>query len=175
MKPRPPIQPATAPWYQERWVWLLLGIPGASVILSLIMLYVAVDGRDTLVRDDYYKEGLAINENLRKDELALSLGLTARLEIQPDHSLRLHLTGTLSPRPDFLILTFEHPTLSDRDFDIRLLPDGDTYYGLLEAPPEGKRYLTLSAYGGQWRLQTMAGFPTTEVVFTPKAERFTAS
>jgi hypothetical protein len=163
------------PWYKEGWVWFLLGVPGTSIVLSLMMLYVAISGRDTLVQDDYYKKGLAINESLQKDELALNLDLSARLEIEPDQTLKLRLSGSLPVKPEFLILYFEHPTLSNQDFDIRLIPNGDFYYGVLETSVAGKRYLTLSAYGSEWRLQTNAGFPTSEIIFSPKADRFTPS
>lgn len=162
------------PWHKERWVWFLLGVPGTSIVLSFIMLYVAIVGRDTLVQDDYYKAGLAINESLEKDSAAIRMKLSARLEVDEHQGLKLYLEGDLPQRPDLLILNFEHPTLSKQDFDIRLIPEGDHYYGLIEQPLKGKRYLTLSAADAGWRLQSNAEFPIGSIQFSPKKERFSS-
>lgn len=165
---------AGRPWHKERWVWFLLGVPGTSIVLSLIMLYVAVNGRDTLVEDDYYKAGLAINESLEKDASAVRLNLSARLEVDEHQGLKLYLSGNLPDRPNILVLFFEHPTLSKQDFDIRLIPEGDHYYGLIEQPLKGRRYLTLTAVDSTWRLQTNVEFPIETINFAPKKERFSS-
>lgn len=160
------------PWYRERWLWLVVGIPLASVILSSIMLYVALTGEDSLVTDDYYKEGIAINQDLDKDRLAASLGLQGRFDIEADgKTFHLDLTGNTSEvSSSVLFLNLEHPTRQSEDLLLRLVPNGNRYIGQLEAVPHGKYYLTLYDLDGAWRLQGVATFPDAVIVMQPKAE-----
>ena len=48
------------PWYRHGWVWFLAGIPASAIIAGSITIWIAVSTADSLVADDYYKEGLAI-------------------------------------------------------------------------------------------------------------------
>lgn len=45
-----PRQPAE-PWYRHRIVWLLIAIPGLTVIGCLLTIYLAISNPDTLVKD----------------------------------------------------------------------------------------------------------------------------
>lgn len=165
------------PWYREQWVWFLLGIPAASVILSSIMVYVAVTTEDSLVSDDYYKEGMAFNQRLDKDKLAGALGVEAMVsqDIQ-SQTLRVTLSGssdasvTESP---VLFVELEHPTLKTQDLFLRLIPNGDHYLGSLDTMPEGKYYLTLTDSMESWRLQGVAFFPLQQLTLSPKPEFMT--
>lgn len=162
------------PWYKERWVWLLIGIPATSVVLSSIMIYVAINGRDTLVTDDYYKEGVAINQSLAKDRAALDMELQAAIRVEDDgRTFHIAMQGqpeALESRvsKQILLLNFEHPTRHERDALLRLAPSGEGYLGQLEEAPKGKYYLTLYDPAGEWRLQVPASFPDTEIRMQPK-------
>ena len=70
------------PWYKYKLVWMIIAIPAASVIAGINMIYLAVNTDDGLVADDYYKEGMAINQNLKRDRTAAELGLGAELVIE---------------------------------------------------------------------------------------------
>ena len=50
------------PWYQQAWPWFLISLPASAVIGGIITLMLAVNSPNALVVDDYYKEGLAINQ-----------------------------------------------------------------------------------------------------------------
>ena len=65
------------PWYKYKLVWMIIAIPAASVIAGINMIYLAVNTDDGLVVDDYYKEGMAINQSLQRDKTAAELGLIA--------------------------------------------------------------------------------------------------
>ncbi|MCF1439106.1 MAG: FixH family protein, partial [Shewanella sp.] len=52
-----PIQP----WYKQFWPWFLITLPLCAVIASLATMKIAVDNKDALVAEEYYKEGKAIN------------------------------------------------------------------------------------------------------------------
>ena len=61
------------PWYREPWPWLLMAGPALVVVAGLTTAWIAVTHEDGLVADDYYKRGLAINQELRRDSAAVSL------------------------------------------------------------------------------------------------------
>ena len=116
LAPKPPQKP----WYRYGWVWFLIGIPGSAVIAGSITIWIAFTMGDTLVADDYYKEGRAINQRLEKDEEAATRGIV----IQPS-VFRLPNGQTLiqvqyraapgQPEPEFIRLRMSHPTLDERD------------------------------------------------------------
>ena len=60
-------------------LWLLLGVPAAAVIMGVVIVTLATHGPTDLVRDDYYKAGLAINTDLSAEDAGAALGLTGTL------------------------------------------------------------------------------------------------
>ena len=54
------------PWYRHRWPWLLMLGPFVVIVAAAITVYLAVISNDGLVDDDYYKQGLAINQTLAR-------------------------------------------------------------------------------------------------------------
>ena len=151
---------ALRPWYKQPWLWFLLSIPIASVILSSIMVTVAVVGKDSLVSDNYYKDGMGINQTIEQDQLANSLGIKPVISIQyPEIVLELISTSDLKPQP-FLTLKLLHPTVSEKDFTLKLLPSGNgIFIGELPQNIEGRRYLDLYAYDNSWRIREEVNLP----------------
>lgn len=69
-------QPQSAkPWYAHRWPWLLMVGPVAVILAGILTTWIAFSTPDALVVDDYYKQGKAINMDLRRDRVAASLKL----------------------------------------------------------------------------------------------------
>ncbi len=152
------------PWYKEKWVWLLIAIPSASIIFGIFMLTMAVKGKDSLVRDDYYKDGLMINQELEKDQMAYELGLSADLEL--DGTL---VTVTLSSNkviaPGELIkLRLLHPTLADHDTELMMVSDGIHFRANIESEISGRRYIQLSNQSEDWRLKGESWFPSDQPI-----------
>ena len=50
-------QPSPRPWYKEPWVWGIMAGPAIVVVAGFITLGYALHVKDSLVTDDYYKEG----------------------------------------------------------------------------------------------------------------------
>jgi hypothetical protein len=67
------------PWYRYGWPWFLISIPFVSMALGGMMLYLGLSANNSLVVDDYYTEGKAINLRIERDRTAALLGLTATL------------------------------------------------------------------------------------------------
>ncbi len=157
---------ATRPWYRQPWLWFLMSIPIASVILSSIMVTVAVKGRDTLVNDQYSKDGLAINQTLAPDLKAHELGLQFQLSVSAEG--QIDLQSLAAQNEPFLILDLIHPTLGDRDQEIRLLPATSGFTGMGEPIDEGRWYVELYAHDRSWRIREELQLPLSEHLLSPR-------
>ena len=58
------------PWYKEPWTWGLMAGPAIVVVAGFITLGYALSVKDTLVTDDYYKEGKNIVLEVERDKAA---------------------------------------------------------------------------------------------------------
>jgi uncharacterized protein len=69
------------PWYRQGWPWFLIALPATAVIGGIITAILAVRGFDGPVVADYYKQGLAINEEVARAQLARELAIAATVEL----------------------------------------------------------------------------------------------
>jgi len=152
---------AQIPWFRQRWLWFLLSIPICSVILSSMMVFVAVVGQDTMVSDNYYKDGMAINRTIEKDLRADALALHPLISIEGSSiTLKFDPKNTSQTKQAFLRLKLHHPTIEQQDADIKLLPtQGLIYTGELPFPMIGRRYLDLYAFDNSWRIREEITLP----------------
>ena len=68
--------------------------PAVAVVSGALMLWLAITSYDGLVSDDYYKQGLAINQVLRRDKRASELGYQAHASLSDDGTLiRVRVVG----------------------------------------------------------------------------------
>lgn len=133
-------------------VWLIVGLPVAAVIASLVTLNIAVHNADTLVKEGYAKEGFTVQEVLEQDREAVRRDLSASLTAE-GVNLSLKLSG--SPQSDqTLNLSLAHPTEANQDINVILTRQSDgSYHAALPAlPPNGKRHLLLESADRIWRL-----------------------
>jgi len=142
----------TQPWYRQFWPWFLIILPGSVVVAAFATLFIANKHSDDLVVDDYYKNGLAINQRLEKDQRAQDLMLSAALEIT-SKDVRVQLTGPIEDRQ--LRMQFSHPLEADRDFSITLGRHSEGGYSA--ALPRGLapnwHWVIDSGENSAWRLQ----------------------
>lgn len=110
----------TQPWYKQGWPWALIAIPFLTVVAGVITLIIANDTSDSLVLDDYYKKGLAINSNIARLELAKKQQVSASINIDETVNLLTLKLSAKIPLPEQLTLTFSHPTLKQYDQSILL-------------------------------------------------------
>ena len=146
------------PWYKQPWLWFVLSVPIASVILSSIMITVAVVGRDSLVSDNYYKDGIAINQTIEQDKLAINLGITPVVTLNEGIAL-VRIEADKMPSQAFLTLKLLHPTDSDKDVIVKLLPTANGFIGDIPPLINGRRYLDLYGYDNSWRIREEVYLP----------------
>lgn len=142
------------PWYKEPWPWILMAGPVLVIVAGIITTWLAIRSNDGLVADDYYKQGLAINQQLQRDERAGQLGLRGDL-MRSGLALRVMLAGSAQmAQPETLTLRIAHPTRAGMDQNIELAAEGQGMFsGKLGADISGRWHVVLQDASGQWRLQ----------------------
>jgi len=147
-------QDAPPPWYRQFWPWFLIFLPASAVVAGIATLVIAIENPDGLVVDDYYKEGLAINRDLGRDQVAKELELSADVNIDPSHgtvAVTMHGAGT--ERLPAVRLRLLHPTRARHDEDLMLTAGADgRFQGKLGELPPGNWHVQIEPPGDRWRL-----------------------
>lgn len=109
-----------SPWYKQKWPWFVISFPLLTVLAGIITYKIAADNPHSLVQDDYFKEGLAINQSLAKQEQAITQGIRAILTMDRESQLILVNLSSIQaastqPLAEELKLTFSHPTQQKKD------------------------------------------------------------
>lgn len=150
--------PATAssPWYKHIWPWIIIAMLATSVGLTMHMVFIAADGQDTLVTDNYYEAGKGISRSLDRERLAKDLRLEARAQLdEVTGEVSLMLSG--NSRPETLEMNLISPTQAEKDRHLTLKrssTEPDRYIGQLPEVVEGRRFVELLGSQGEqiWRL-----------------------
>ncbi len=150
-----------APWYKQFWPWFLIALPLSAVIGSFTTLYVFTQHSVSLVAQDYYTKGKAINLDLSKVHIANSFSLQAQIVSDSDQVILTLDKGQLANYPALLV-TFTHRTLADRDFIRSVTPDASGRYRMRSpAPIEGPWFVEVEPITKEWLLQGKVNFPST--------------
>ncbi|QBY05852.1 hypothetical protein E2K93_16425 [Thalassotalea sp. HSM 43] len=146
------------PWYKEPWAYLVFILPLSAVVAGITTFIIANTDADTVVVDDYYKKGKAINQDIRKFKLAQKLGVRFDIKVTNDE-LVLKPTGIEKSFP-MLNVNFYHSTLAHRDFSVKLTPDGKGWMRQrIDNDISGKWRIVVTPFDNQWKLQTTLGLP----------------
>jgi uncharacterized protein len=142
------------PWYKQRWPWFLIAGPGIVVIAGFITLWMAIDSDDGLVTDDYYKQGLTVNQRMQRDHQASSMGLHADV-MRSSLGIRLLLSADASVKlPEEIVLRLAHPTRAGMDQAVAMKVEGQGFYsGKLSSEIAGRWLVSIEDPAKQWRLQ----------------------
>ena len=121
---------AKPPWYRQPLVWMLIAIPLSAVLAGMVTIFLAFTTDDGLVVDDYYKQGLAINRRIARDQTAARLQLAADIEIDTSSGfIKLVFDkGLLANYPQTLALGLRHATQQQQDNVITLQHGIDNQY-----------------------------------------------
>jgi uncharacterized protein len=147
-----PVEHDARRWYRDRWPWLLTAGPFIVVVASLASAWMAVKSDDGLVAQDYYKQGLLINQRLKHTAPDPERRLGAIITVTAGGEVRARMEG-LADAPPSLRLKLAHPALGSHTEIVTLErgADGD-YVGALSEQTPGRWIVTLESDG--WRLPT---------------------
>ncbi len=143
------------PWYRQVWPWLLMVMPALAVVGGAITFWLAATTNNSMVVDDYYREGKAINRQLERDRAAAELGLVGELRRQADGTALLRLsTKGGAALPPFVTIRLVHATRSELDRVLNLAATGAGRYASPEArlPHEGRWNVLIEDPERRWRL-----------------------
>jgi hypothetical protein len=137
------------PWYRNPWPWILMAGPAAVLIAGAVTTWMAVASSDGLVVDDYYKQGLAINKVLAREDAARAQGITANILVH-EGVLRVTLIGAA---PQALFAQLVHATRAGYDQRLRLAPVGaGVYEAELPPLPPGHWRIVIEDPRASWRI-----------------------
>ena len=147
------------PWYKEFWPWFLIAVPIITLIMGGVLLNLAISTEDSLVVDDYYKEGKAINARLDKEAIARRKNITTDLTIE-DGSIALEFHSGIPQEGNAVKLSFYHVTLEERDVSVLLSRDAKGIYrGFVEEDLDGKWRVSLTRIDDSWKIQNTIYLP----------------
>jgi len=156
----------TAPWYTHRWPWLLMLGPAVVAVAGIATSYVAFTSQDALVVGDYYKQGKAINQDLRRDRAAAALGLSLELHYDAAEGLlRGHVNSARPLVDETLSVRLQHATQPARDMVLMARPDAEGNFSVALPMLERSRWQVL-VEGKQrdWRLEGVWLWPVERTV-----------
>jgi len=137
------------PWYKEPWPWLLMAGPAAVIVAGAATIWIAMASADGLVAEDYYRQGLAINKVLAREEAALQRGISAEVVLESG-KLQVVLKGE---KPEALFAHLAHATRAGHDMRLRLAPAGaGVYEAALPPLPAGRWRIVIEDPRSTWRI-----------------------
>ncbi|QPG07023.1 FixH family protein [Salinimonas marina] len=152
------------PWYKQFWPWFFIVVPFVTLIMGGLMLYLAINTQDTLVVDDYYKEGRAINASIAREQEAKVRNISTSLQIEKGVVLVTFLSG-MPAQGTAIRLSLYHTTLASRDISVLLSRDANgVYRGFIKQDITGKWRVTIEPVDLVWKLQTVVFLPSKQPV-----------
>ena len=154
------------PWYRETWPWLLMIPPAASVIVGVVILYLAIEVPNPLVVDDYADIEEINSQQFARDAAAAALGLTAEVVFAATDGGGVDVSVSLAGRDDFLPpstleLRLQHVANSSADRHLTLVRRNARYVGTTTLAL-GRYDLELLPADETWRLAgPVPGVPST--------------
>ncbi len=146
-------------WYKQFWPWFLIALPASAVIGSLVTVTIFSQNQVSLVAEDYYKKGKAINLDLSRIRLAESQQIEAWVNFDTQSGSIMLNKGKLDAYPT-LRATFTHRTLADRDFVLMMNADASgTYRFTTDAEISGPWFVEIEPFDSTWMIQNKIHFP----------------
>jgi hypothetical protein len=123
-----PSSQQSKPWYRYPWVWFFISFPLTSICVGIFWITLSVKHQVALVSDDWYKDGLGINQDLKAIKLAKLLNIEITQVSLENKQLDFSVTAPSEAfyTSDYDIVVFiQHPTDPKLDYSQRLKPTSD--------------------------------------------------
>jgi len=134
-------------------VWLIVGLPAASVVAGLLLVATAVrSGGADEVTDDVRRTAQIQVSELGPDEQAKAMNLSAVLSMD-DSAIQVLPANGEFVRNEGLLLTLSHPTDSTQDRQLTLEPSELGWRVPAEIGSTHDWIAQLAPVDGRWRLR----------------------
>lgn len=142
------------PFWREPMVWLVAGLPFASIVASIILITVAIrtGGADT-VTDDVKRVAQIQTTDLGPDQLAAERDLSAVFRVDEKGVEVIRVTGDFKPKST-LQLKLLHPSQAEQD-QVLTLPPGGLGWRLdgIQVDPSHDWKVELASLDEHWRIK----------------------
>ena len=149
------------PWYKQFWPWFIISLPASAVIAGVTTVYIAFKYNDSLVVDDYYKAGLAINQVLTRQRAAQELGIRAMMGFNADTSgLSIHIPSGLLSTDKVLRVRLVHATQAEKDRVLLLNRHQQNQFAIqVDDIQDGWWNVFIEPASGKWQINQRIHFP----------------
>jgi len=142
------------PAWREPMVWLVAGLPLASVIAGIGLLVIASrSGGSDSIADPVRRTAQIQTADLGPDALAQQLQLSAVVRIDDAGNVHLLPVSGDFRRDAPLHIALRHPARADLDRDLLLAPDENGWMASANIDTRHDWNVQLSPQDGRWRLQ----------------------
>lgn len=140
------------PAHREPLVWLVWGLPAASVVAGLLLVVAAVrSGGADEVSDKVQRHAQIQVSELGPDQSANAMNVAVILRIASGSIEVLPVSGDV-PRGKPLVLSLNHPTDATRDLRLVLRPTGQGWSATSKADTSHDWIARLGPTNGAWRV-----------------------
>lgn len=148
-------------WFKQLWPWLLILGPAVVIIAGCYTIWLAISHDDAMVVDDYYKQGKAINRDLRRLRHASELGVTLQLTYSASTNvLSGNVQSLAAPMATHLLLQLTHPTRPEKDIRLPVQVDVKGNFAIALPSLERARWqVQLENDKRDWRLAGVWSWP----------------
>lgn len=140
------------PFWREPMMWLVIGLPLASVIAGFILLGLASRDASDAVGDVVQRTARMQVADLGPDARARDLRLSAIIRIDEGYVEVLPVTGEFG-RDQPLRVVLRHPALAASDIELRAMPSDNGWRADADVALDNDWKLELMPEGQAWRLQ----------------------
>lgn len=151
------------PWYREPWPWVLIAIPGVTILWSIFLILFSFEQHVSMVEDDYYDKGMGINRELSRDIKAADLGLSARISFTDKERLDILLKSPKQRNWERLEVGLSHATLGGHDQTTIAKRVGEgRYRARIQPLTDARWYIDIRNPDHDWRLRGPVEIPLEE-------------
>jgi hypothetical protein len=128
--------------------------PASVLVAGGVATWLALGHPDAMVVDDYYKQGKAINQDLRRDRVASAMRLALHANYLPKEGrLEGRIESFGRPLAAPFTIRLAHPTQPHKDIVLPVQPDLEGRFSVA-LPALEKTHWQVAAEGGlrDWRL-----------------------
>jgi len=148
------------PWFKQAWPWFVFSIPLLTIVAGVLTYQIAADKPHSMVQDDYFKKGLAINQSLAKQKNAEVLKLEAVIKVDDASELLIIRFANEKIAANQLLLSFSHPTQEKYDQFLQAdkLTDNE-FITQIPSLPQAHWHIRLTDKEENWLLKSRWHYP----------------